>query len=68
MSEFSSIIYNDLEIQPEKEPSLFTAMNDANNYMQALYNHYTDLLDEAVPTNITPTVVPQTRSPGVTIF
>ncbi|XP_016553314.1 uncharacterized protein LOC107852752 [Capsicum annuum] len=34
-------------------------MSDVNSYMKALYNHYADLLDEAIPANITPTVAPQ---------
>ncbi|KAM3394245.1 hypothetical protein P3S68_003247 [Capsicum galapagoense] len=34
------------------------AMSDANEYIDKLYNHYADLVDLAVPTNITPTVAP----------
>ena len=33
-------------------------MGDANEYIEKLYNHYADLFDLAVPTNITPTVAP----------
>ena len=31
---------------------------DANEYIDKLYNHYADLVDLAVTTNITPTVAP----------
>ncbi|PHT48058.1 hypothetical protein CQW23_12266 [Capsicum baccatum] len=33
-------------------------MADAKKYIEKLYNHYADLFDLAVPTNITPTVAP----------
>ena len=60
---FSTLIYANLEINTNNDseqvqPDLWTAMGDANEYIEKLYNHYADLIDLAVPTNITPTVAP----------
>ncbi|PHU20141.1 hypothetical protein BC332_11292 [Capsicum chinense] len=62
----SSLIYanleintnNDSDIEEQEQPDLWTAMADANAYINKLYNHYTDLVDLPVPTNITSTVAP----------
>ncbi|PHT29866.1 hypothetical protein CQW23_30537 [Capsicum baccatum] len=40
------------------QPDLWTATADAKDYIEKLYNHYADLFDLAIPTNITPTVAP----------
>ena len=37
---------------------MWTATANAKNYIEKLYNHYADLFDLAVPTNITPIVTP----------
>ncbi|KAF3684089.1 hypothetical protein FXO37_01514 [Capsicum annuum] len=49
---------NDSDDEEQEQPDLWMAMGDANAYIDKLYNHYADLLDLAVPTNITPTVAP----------
>ena len=38
---------------------MWTATSDANAYIDKLYNHYADLVDLVVPTNITRTVAPR---------
>ena len=58
MSEFTSLIYSALGVKADEEPSLYTSMSDANSYMNTLYNHYADLLDNALPSHITPTPAP----------
>ncbi|KAF3625130.1 hypothetical protein FXO38_29907 [Capsicum annuum] len=40
------------------QPDLWMTMGDKNEYIEKLYNHNADLVDLAVPTNITPTVAP----------
>ncbi|PHT97125.1 hypothetical protein BC332_33945 [Capsicum chinense] len=59
----STLIYTNLEINTnhdseQVQPDLWTATADAKDYIEKLYNHYADLFDLAVPTNITPTVAP----------
>ncbi|KAF3667134.1 hypothetical protein FXO38_08763 [Capsicum annuum] len=49
---------NDSDDEEQEKPNLWTAMGDMNAYIDKLYNHYVDLLDLSVPTNITPTVAP----------
>ena len=63
MCHFSTLIYTNLEINTnhdseQVQPDLWTATADAKDYIEKLYNHYADLFDLAVPTNITPTVAP----------
>ncbi|KAM3322122.1 hypothetical protein P3S67_003273 [Capsicum chacoense] len=63
MCHFSTLIYTNLEINTnhdseQVQPDLWTAMADAKDYIEKLYNHYADLFDLAVHTNITPTVAP----------
>ncbi|KAM3322326.1 hypothetical protein P3S67_003477 [Capsicum chacoense] len=63
MRHFSTLIYTNLEINTnhdseQVQPDLWTATADAKDYIEKLYNHYADLFDSAVPTNITPTVAP----------
>ena len=63
MCHFSTLIYRNLEINTNNDseqvqPDLWTTMGDANEYIDKLYNYYTDLVDLAVSTNITPTVAP----------
>ncbi|KAF3619922.1 hypothetical protein FXO38_32650 [Capsicum annuum] len=43
-----------IDDEEQEQPDLWTAMGDANTYIDKLYNHYVDLLDLAVSTNITP--------------
>ncbi|KAF3636898.1 1-aminocyclopropane-1-carboxylate oxidase -like protein 1 [Capsicum annuum] len=50
---------NDSDDEEQEKPDLWMAMADANTYIDKLYNHYADLVDLAVPTNITPTVAPR---------
>ncbi|KAF3615187.1 putative transcription factor MYB21-like [Capsicum annuum] len=49
---------NDFDDEEHEQLDLYTTMSDANIYIDKFYNHYADLLDLAVPTNITPTVAP----------
>ena len=61
MCHFSTLIYTNLEINTnhdseQVQPDLWTATADAKDYIEKLYNHYADLFDLAVPTNITPTI------------
>ncbi|PHU21007.1 GDSL esterase/lipase EXL1 [Capsicum chinense] len=63
MCHFSTLIYTNLEINTnhdseQVQPDLWTATTDAKDYIEKLFNHYADLFDLAVPTNITPTVDP----------
>ena len=58
----STLIYRNLEINTDNDfeqvqPDLWTDTSDANAYIDKLYNHYADLVDLAVPTHISPTVV-----------
>ncbi|KAM3231485.1 hypothetical protein P3L10_016844 [Capsicum annuum] len=63
MCHFSTLIYTNLEINTnhdseQVQPDLWTATTDAKDYIEKLYNHYADLFNLAVPTNITPTIAP----------
>ncbi|KAM3266020.1 hypothetical protein P3L10_003014 [Capsicum annuum] len=63
MCHFSTFIYTNLEINnnhdsEQVQPDLWTATADAKDYIEKLYNHYADLFDLFVPTNITPIVAP----------
>ncbi|KAM3249809.1 hypothetical protein P3L10_011579 [Capsicum annuum] len=63
MCHFSTLIYANIEINTihnseQVQPDLWTATADAKDYIEKLYNHYADLFDLTVLTNITPTVTP----------
>jgi len=61
MSEMVHIIYTSIKIKETEKPSLFDCTSNANNHIESLYNHYANLLDNAMPT---PVINPTTTFEG----